>query len=208
MPTRTKPDDDQDDDPWAKASTSYLLHRAQQLAADRFAVLLGESDLTLRQYSIMTAIAASPGASQSDLVRFTNTDRSTLADLLQRLERNGLIVRKESESDARAHAIELTANGRATLERTHKKAEAADSAILDALTAPKRRPFRNMLVKLAKRADALALKAEEEARRQAKKEAKLRAKERKKARLRAEREAASNDNPPQRPKPKPRRKGI
>lgn len=191
MPDRTK-----SDDPWDAVSTSHLLHRAQQLASDRFSLLVGEDGVTFRQYVILTAIADTPGASQTELARSTGVDRSTLTDLVQRLERNGLVARKGSESDARSFMLELTAEGADTLARVRPHARAADAAILDALSPAKRRPFHNMLVRLAEHADKLARKAEREAKRQAKREAKQRAKERKKAKAKTEKkETPSNDNP-------------
>ncbi len=191
------------DDPWDAVSTSHLLHRVQQLASDRFSVLVGENGVTLRQYVVMTAVAEAPGISQIDLVRSTGIDRSTLADLIARLERGGLIARKPSESDARANAIELTETGAETLANARQHAKAADAAILDALPRTKRKTFQSTLARLAKHADNLDRKAEHAAKRQAKRDAKERARLRK-------REMAANDSAPEPTKAgekrKPRRK--
>lgn len=203
MPRRTTTDA-----PWDAISTSHLLHRAQQLASDRFSYLLGEDGedgVTLRQFVLLTAIAETPGASQTDLVRATGIDRSTLTDLVQRLDRNGWVARKESDSDARANVLELTPSGMEKLVKARKYARAADAAILDALPASKRAPFQNMLLRLAKYADKLAREAEQEAKREAKRDAKLRAKERKKAKAQAEKQTPpSNDNPPRKRKSRKR----
>lgn len=196
MPRRTKTDAS-----WDAVSTSHLLHRAQQLASDRFSGFVGEDSVTLRQYVVLTAIAEKPGSSQNDLVRVTGIDRSTLADMVQRLDRHGFVARKESESDARANVLELTEDGKQMLARARQYAKAADSAILDALPPSKREPFRNMLLRLAKRADEIAEDAEREAKREAKRDAKLRAKERKKAKAKVEKATPpSNDNPPRKRK--------
>ncbi len=175
------PDETEPDDPWDAVSTSHLLHRAQQLASDRFAFLVGEDGVTLRQFVVMTAIAAAPGVSQIDLVRATGVDRSTLADVVTRLERRGWIARKASETDARANAVALTEAGIATLGQARRHAKAADAAILDALPRTKRKAFLGVLVRLSEHADELARKAEREARRLAKKEARQRARVRRKA---------------------------
>lgn len=199
MPDRTK-----SDDPWDAVSTSHLLHRAQQLASDRFSVLVGENGITFRQYVILTAIAEAPGSSQAELARATGVDRSTLADLVQRLERRGMVERGEVAEDARTHALHLTGTGKETLENARQHARAADAAILDALPAAKRRSFHNLLLRLAEHADKLARKAEREAKRQAKREAKRRSKERKKTKAKAQKEAAATAMPSE--KRKPRRK--
>lgn len=53
-----------------------------------------------------------------------------------------------------------------------KNARAADAAVLDLLTKPKRRAFLATLIKLSKLADERAARLEREAKRQAKREAK------------------------------------
>lgn len=151
-------------------SPSHLLHRAEQLAADRFTQLVGDS-VTLRQFAVLAAIAESPGLSQSDLVRATGVDRSTMADMMTRMEKRGWVTRAASTVDARAHAVRLAAAGVTILAAATHHARAADAAILDALPRTKRRAFLNTLNKLAKVSDEAAAKADREAKRQAKRDA-------------------------------------
>lgn len=155
------------------ASASHLLHRAEQLASDRFAQLVGES-VTLRQFAVLAAIAETPGLSQSDLGRATGIDRSTLAEMIARLEKRGLLTRTASASDARAYSVRLAAAGATILSGATHHARAADAAILDLLPRTKRRAFLAILERIAKLSDELAEKAERNARRQAKREAKAR----------------------------------
>ena len=162
-------------------SPSHLLHRAEQLAAERFSQLVGDS-LTLRQFAVLAAIAESPGLSQSNLVNATGVDRSTLADMVGRMERRGWIARTISPLDARAHSVTLAAAGATVLAAATHHARAADAAILDALAGPKRRTFINTLTKLARFADELAAKADREARRKAKREAREKKKKTKSSR--------------------------
>lgn len=174
-------DDPESDDLRHAVSTSHLLHRAQQLAADRFAFLVGEKGITLRQFVLMAELAETPGRNQADLVRATGIDRSTLADMMSRLQERGLIVREASEADARAKLVKLTPEGLSVLSNARQHARAADAAILDALPRTKRRALLAILAKLSDHADKLAHKAERDAKRQAKREAKEKARARKKA---------------------------
>lgn len=157
-------------------STSHLLHRAEQLAADRFAQLVGET-VTLRQFAVLAAVADAPGLSQIALVRNTGIDRSTLAEMLNRLEKRGLIARAMSETDARARSVRLTERGAALFHGSIRHARAADAAILDMLPRTKAKSFQNILMKLAKLADEAVVKAERAARRQAKREARKKQRE-------------------------------
>lgn len=153
-------------------STAYLLYRAQQVAAERFAKRGKERQLSLRQFMVMSAIADRPGASQNDLVRSASVDRSTLADMLKRLETMGLVVKGASERDGRANALELTPAGRKLLSESDEDARKADQAILDALPKSKRKSFQDMLLRLAAALDEAAEKAEREERKRRKKEIK------------------------------------
>ncbi len=152
-------------------SASHLLHRAEQLASDRFAQLVGDA-VTLRQFAVLAAIAETPGLSQSELVRATGVDRSTLADMVTRMEKRGWITRTAAPLDGRAHAVRLAPAGVAVLASATQHARAADAAILDLLPRTKRRTFHNILSKLAKLADEAAEKAERQAKRDAKREKK------------------------------------
>jgi len=156
------------------ASPSHLLHRAEQLAADRFAYLVGDS-ISLRQFAVLAAISEQPGLSQSDLVRATGIDRSTLADMMAKMETRGWVLRTPSTSDGRAYSVLLGQAGGTALSATAQHARAADAAILDLLPRTKRRTFLNTLTKLAKLAEIAAAKAEREQKRQAKREARERA---------------------------------
>ncbi len=156
-------------------SISHLLHRAEQLAAERFAQLVGEA-VTLRQFAVLAVIAEAPGLSQSQLVVQTGIDRSTLADMVVRMEKRGWIDRPASALDARARAVRLQPAGEAVLAASTLQARAADAAILDALTRAKSKAFVGTLSKLAKAADDAAAKRERQARRQTKREAQARRK--------------------------------
>lgn len=139
------------------------------MAADRFAQLGGE--ITLRQFAVLAAVADAPGLSQVDLVRATGIDRSTLTEMLGRLEKRDLIARNTSEADARARAVTLTTQGLAVFQGSIQHARAADAAILDMLPRTKAKSLQGVLTKLAKLADEATEKAERAARRQAKRDA-------------------------------------
>jgi DNA-binding MarR family transcriptional regulator len=155
-------------------SPSHLLHRAEQLASVRFAQLVGDS-ITLRQFTVLAAIAERPGVSQSELVRSTGIDRSTLADLMARMEKRGWIVRTPSRADKRAYSVLLGQAGGTVFAATAHHARAADAAILDLLPRTKARTFLATLTKLAKLAEAAAERAEREHRKRTKRKGRERA---------------------------------
>jgi DNA-binding MarR family transcriptional regulator len=123
------------------ASASHLLHRAQQSAVNLSSSALSEQGLTLRQFAVLAALASEEGQSQSRLVDKTGIDRSTLADMVGRMERAGYIKRVESKEDRRAKAVSLLAKGRRAYEAALPAVEAADKQVLDMIRANRRVGF-------------------------------------------------------------------
>jgi DNA-binding MarR family transcriptional regulator len=137
-------------------SVTHLLHRVLQLALDYHAEASGPAGLTQRQYTVLAAAGAADGVSQSDLVRATGIDRSTLADLVARMISKGLLERERSATDARANTVRLSDAGRLALSEGGKPAARSDERLLDLLPPKKRESFLKTLATLAAAADATA----------------------------------------------------
>jgi len=152
------------------ASPSHLLRRADQFAAEIF-LKAGGDGVTLRQTVLLAAIGEAAGASQSDLVHATGVDRSTLAEMMARMEKKGLIARQAAADDGRAKSVTLTASGRAKLAEALPAVRKMDEALMRALPKDKRASFRSTLSALASAADA-AHDAEASEMKKAKKEKK------------------------------------
>ncbi|MEQ8557656.1 MAG: MarR family transcriptional regulator [Henriciella sp.] len=123
------------------ASPSHLLHRAQQAAVNLSSGALADQGLTLRQFAVLAALAAQEGQSQARLVDKTGIDRSTLADMVVRMERAGYIKRVDSTEDRRAKAVSLLAKGRKAYEAAMPAVAEADKQVLDMIRANRRIGF-------------------------------------------------------------------
>jgi DNA-binding MarR family transcriptional regulator len=135
-------------------SVTHLLHRVLQLALDYHAEASGAAGLTQRQYTVLAAAGAADGVSQSDLVRATGIDRSTLADLVARMISKGLLERERSATDARANTVRLSEVGKVALTEGGKPAASSDLRLLELLPPKKRESFVKTLTTLAAAADA------------------------------------------------------
>ena len=157
------------------ASPSHLMHRALQLALDIYAEECGADGLTQRQFAVLEAASLKAGLTQTELVRMTGIDRSTLADLVTRMTAKGLLERERSTLDARAKAVRLSPEGAARLEAARPQVEAADKRILALLSKARREVFIEVLTELTEAADAApaeakaALKAAKKAEKDARK---------------------------------------
>lgn len=140
----------------------HLLRRAQQYAFDIYAREVGGDGLTPRQFAVLLTVDQNEGLSQTDLVRLTGIDRSTLADMISRLIKRDLLVRRRTEMDARANAVRITAAGRRALKAALPGVRRAEAHVLDPLRSGRRRDFVNSLTTLAMAADALMAESEGE----------------------------------------------
>ncbi len=126
-------------------SPLHLLHRAGQCAGDIFQAEMVSGDVTPRQYAVLVTVANHEGLSQTQLVDRTGIDRSTLADIVRRMMKKGLLQRRRTKEDARAYAVRLTDEGRKAYETAGPMAKRVDDRILDVLPAQQRERFMNDL---------------------------------------------------------------
>jgi len=124
-----------------ESSPIHLLHRAGQCAGDVFQAEMSGGDLTPRQYAILVTVAQNEGLSQTHLVDKTGIDRSTLADIVRRLLKKGLLQRRRTKDDARAYSVKLTEEGTRVLKSAEPMARKVDDRILAALPGQQRERF-------------------------------------------------------------------
>lgn len=122
-------------------SAIHLLHRASQCAGDVYQSELPGEDLTPRQFAILVAVSQNEGLSQTQLVEKTGIDRSTLADIVRRMLKKGLLQRRRTKDDARAYAVKLTDEGVRVLRRAEPLVQRVDDQLLNLLPADRRANF-------------------------------------------------------------------
>lgn len=175
-------------------SPSHLLHRALQLALDIYAEETGAGALTQRQFAVLSAVMAKEGCTQSELVRATGIDRSTLAELVARLIGKNLLARERSTLDARANTVRLTDEGRVAVQEAAPKVAEADARIMALVPGAKRDAFIKTLRDMARAAgkgEAGDSEAKKEKKAKAEKPAKADRKKKKKKAKKKDAEAAA-----------------
>src|ERR1044071_5838241 len=85
----------------------YLFRRMQQIAVSIFVEECSAFDLTPVQYAALVAIHTHPGIDATRLSAVIAFDRSTLGNVIERLERKALIERKPPRGDKRAKLVDL-----------------------------------------------------------------------------------------------------
>src|SRR5258708_40188983 len=100
------------------AAPGYLFRRMQQIAVAIFVEECRAYDLTPGQYAALVAIHTHPGIDATRLSAVIAFDRSTLGNVIERLEAKKLIERKPSGGDKRGKLLYLTNAGAGKL-RAH-----------------------------------------------------------------------------------------
>ncbi len=134
-------------------SFSHLLKRAVQYSVHLYMDEVGKTGLTHRQFTVLSAVDSNEGKSQTELVKITGIDRSTLADLVARLMAQGYLQRRRSKEDARTNAIRLTPVGKKMLKASQSGAEEIDKKMLSMFSAVDRRTVIDSLGALAEEMD-------------------------------------------------------
>src|SRR5260370_19605400 len=93
----------------------YLFRRMQQIAVAIFVEECRAYDLTPVQYAALVAIQTHPGIDATRLSAVIAFDRSTLGNVIERLDAKQRIERKPSREDRRVKLLYLTRAGAALL---------------------------------------------------------------------------------------------
>ena len=94
------------DDPRIYDKPGHLIRRLQQISLALFMDETKAFEITPVQYAALAAIDSHPGLDQTELCHLIAIDRSTVGDVVTRLERKKLIRRTagiRGEAHARAH---------------------------------------------------------------------------------------------------------
>jgi DNA-binding MarR family transcriptional regulator len=90
----------------------YNLRRAHSVQRQRFAAVFGPHGIRPVLLSALGLIYQTPNIKQSALGKMLDIKRANVVPMLNELEERGLIERRRSSQDRRAHEIELTPQGR------------------------------------------------------------------------------------------------
>ncbi|MGF6936045.1 DNA-binding MarR family transcriptional regulator [Paraburkholderia sp. UCT70] len=124
--------------------TGSLVRRAQQRHA---AVWLSEvsAEITSVQYAALEVLHETPGVSQRQLGDKLDVDRSTIADLVARMVRNGQIERADDPVDKRSYVLFLTTAGKKQLSALRPRVEQVERILTERLTASELAQLRRLL---------------------------------------------------------------
>ena len=130
------------------AAPGYLFRRMQQIAVAIFVEECKAFDLTPVQYASLIAIRTHPGIDATRLSAVIAFDRSTLGNVIERLQTKGHIERKPAREDRRVRLLYLTRQGTALLRDIMPSVERAQARMLQPLKPADRKTLLALLTQL------------------------------------------------------------
>jgi len=130
------------------AFAGHQIRRCHQIAVALFADEVGPFEITPVQYAALTAIAEQPDADATRIARVIALDRSTIGNVLERLEGRGLIEREYLAHDKRTKRLRLTAEGRRLLDEIAPSIARSQVRFIEVLADDEQQQLRRLLGKL------------------------------------------------------------
>nr|WP_136442244.1 MarR family transcriptional regulator [Pacificoceanicola onchidii] len=111
-------------------SAGYLVNNLARLLVEVLRKRIAPLGIVPGQFPTLLALWEKDGLTQKELLVLVDIEQATLANTLTRMERDGLITRKEHPADARARTIHLTNQGRSIRDEAYKAAAQINEEVL------------------------------------------------------------------------------
>jgi DNA-binding MarR family transcriptional regulator len=134
----------------------YNLRRAHGVQKQRFAAVFGPLAIRPVTLTALGTIYDNPGITQAELGKKLNIKRANMVPVMAELEGRGLIVRRPSDNDRRAHVVALTPAGQKLTLKLLELHRRLEDDLAKALGAHER----DLLLQLLKRFRRLATEPE------------------------------------------------
>ena len=126
----------------------HLVRRAHQISVAIFMEECATHNVTPVQYACLSAIALHPSVDATRLASAVAFDRSTLGNVLERLETKGWVERKPSAEDRRVKLLHITEAGAHLLDAIEPGVLATQKRLLKPLAPDDRKIFMRLLAQM------------------------------------------------------------
>lgn len=148
MSKETAPDAAQSVDFKLYSRPGFLIRRLHQIHLHLFSEETREHNLSAVQYSLLTALDERGEQDQNTLALTLGLERTSVAEVIPRLMKRGLLSRRQNEQDKRFKLVNLTPEGKQLLEEMREGVERAHEKTIAALPPEQQEQFLNMLLQL------------------------------------------------------------
>ncbi|WP_313885472.1 MarR family transcriptional regulator [Desulfallas sp. Bu1-1] len=122
--------------------------KVHQVFSSHFKQKLGDYNLTPQQFGVLAYLWKQDGISQIQLGDMTYKDRTTISGIIDRLEKEGLVTRRDDPGDRRANLIFLTPKGAGLQDALVEIALSTTREVTHMLTEKEKEQLRTLLTKI------------------------------------------------------------
>jgi DNA-binding MarR family transcriptional regulator len=126
----------------------FLIRRMHQIHGFLFAEETAQFDVTPVQYSLLTALDALGEIDQNSLAIEIGLERSSVAEVMPRLEGRGLIERRQADYDRRVKLVKLTRQGKRLVAKMAPAVQRAHDRTIEHLPPDERDLFMLQMIRL------------------------------------------------------------
>jgi len=131
--------------------TGYWMRMVSNAVSQEFTRKVTGQDVTVAEWSFMRALCDSEPMPPSILAVKMGMTKGAISKLAERLLAKGLVARKESKEDKRAHSLSLTSKGRDKIPVLAALADENDAEFFNTLTTEDHETLNRILKLLAER---------------------------------------------------------
>jgi DNA-binding MarR family transcriptional regulator len=132
-------------DSFARNYLAYLLARASFIVSGEFHATLKNWQLSVPEWRVLACLMDVEGLSVGELAAMALMKQPGLTKVLDRMERDQLLLRRGASSDRRRVTIHLTAKGRARVKPVQRAAKAHETELLKQFTDEQRATIKSAL---------------------------------------------------------------
>jgi DNA-binding MarR family transcriptional regulator len=126
----------------------FLLNKGAQKVREVYEETLKPFGLTGRHAGVLFIVQEKGSITQQEIGKCAHIDRTTMVDVVDDLEKLGLVERKANPTDRRSHSIFLTRKCRESLPSIEKLCSKAENDFLECLTEKEHKELVRILRKL------------------------------------------------------------
>jgi DNA-binding MarR family transcriptional regulator len=142
---------------WDPESTAgYWINRVSRALLRDFDARLRPLGFAMSHLPVLRALARTRALSQKDLAEHARVEQPTMAEMLARMERDGVVEREPNPDDRRGVLISLTQRSRARLPKAKTALVEGERAAMAGLSLVEQRHLRDLLQRVAKNLEPTA----------------------------------------------------
>ena len=136
--------------PFESKTTYALISDAAKLLDDRVARLTDAHKLQSGARRVLACLAVRDGVSQLDLIRATHLKAPTISLIVQKMEHDGLILRRSDDLDMRLTRVFLTELGKTVNRNIRESIEHVENTAMQDFTDAEKEQLHTLLVRFFK----------------------------------------------------------